>query len=114
MRSIKTYSDNHSKVIALTEFKGLNIPSQTVRGVAKCDPNDTFDKSVGEEIATARVNMKLADLILDDALVGFENASQLLEYVKDEMAKASHRLRSARKHHIKVTNELIDVENKYS
>lgn len=114
MRSIKTYTNGCDKVIAVTEFKGLNIPNQTVRGVAKCDSSDTFVEAYGQELATARVNMKLADLILDDALVGFDNATQLLEFAKAEFDKASHRLTSARKHHVKTAAELSNVEDKYS
>lgn len=42
-------------VIAVSTYEG-----KIVRGVAKCDPQDTFDMEKGRELAAARCNQKVA------------------------------------------------------
>ena len=44
-----------NKVIAVSTYEG-----KTVRGVAKCDPKDTFDMELGKQLAAARCNQKIA------------------------------------------------------
>ena len=46
-------SDN--KTVALSTFAG-----KTVRGVAKCSPEDNFSPDFGEKLAAARCNKKIA------------------------------------------------------
>ena len=43
-------------VIAVSTYEG-----KTVRGMAKCDPRDTFDMERGKELAAARCNQKIAN-----------------------------------------------------
>lgn len=43
-------------VIAISTFAG-----RTVRGVAKCAPDDEFDLEKGKELAAARCNLKVAE-----------------------------------------------------
>ena len=43
------------KVIAISTYEG-----RRVRGVAKCDPGDTFDVEKGKRLAAARCNAKIA------------------------------------------------------
>lgn len=50
------HTDGHSKVIAVSSFAG-----QTVRGVAKCAPNDEFDLEYGKRLAAARCVAKIAN-----------------------------------------------------
>lgn len=49
------YITTGNKVICLSTFAG-----KTVRGVAKCAPNDTFDEEKGKDLATARCAAKVA------------------------------------------------------
>jgi hypothetical protein len=49
------YIETPNKVIALSTYAG-----KTVRGVAKCHPNDTFDVEFGRKLAAARCNEKIA------------------------------------------------------
>lgn len=46
---------NGTNVIAVTTYAG-----KTVRGIAKCHPNDTFDLETGKKIAAARCAVKVA------------------------------------------------------
>lgn len=54
--TFEIHTDGHSKVIAVSSFAG-----QTVRGVAKCAPNDTFDLEYGKRLAIARCASKIAE-----------------------------------------------------
>lgn len=49
------YYQAGNKVIAVSSFAG-----RTVRGVAKCNPNDTFDLEKGKKLAALRCNEKVA------------------------------------------------------
>jgi hypothetical protein len=44
-----------NKVIAISTYAG-----KTVKGVAKCDPRDSFDEATGVKLADARLNAKVA------------------------------------------------------
>lgn len=43
------------QVIAVSTYAG-----RTVKGVAKCDPHDTFDLEAGKKLAAARCNLAVA------------------------------------------------------
>ena len=55
MTKYNFYTDGKTKVIAVSTYAG-----KTVRGVAKCDVNDTFSLEKGKELAAARCNEKIA------------------------------------------------------
>ena len=42
-------------IVAISSFAG-----KTVKGIAKCDPNDAYVKELGELIAKARCDIKVA------------------------------------------------------
>ena len=48
--------ESPNKIIAVSSFAG-----QTVRGVAKCNPNDEFDSEKGAALAAARCGVKIAE-----------------------------------------------------
>ena len=50
-----TRKDGIKEVVALSTYAG-----KTVRGVAKCDPNDEYNMGKGMELAAARCNAKIA------------------------------------------------------
>ena len=43
-------------VVAVSTYAGKNV-----KGIAKCDPRDTFDFEKGKELAIARCNAKIAE-----------------------------------------------------
>ena len=49
------YYTTQNKVIAVSTYAG-----RTVKGIAKCDPRDTFSIDSGKKIAAARCNEKVA------------------------------------------------------
>ena len=50
------YYTNGKRVIAVSTYAG-----KTVRGVAACDPSDTFSMEKGKELAAARCALKIAN-----------------------------------------------------
>lgn len=92
MRKIKFYNSNN-KVIAVSSFGGKDV-----KGIAKCDPSDTFSLKTGKELAEARCNLKVAtkrtkfaETKLNEALDTFNKAAEYLAYMKtyhtDSLAK---------------------------
>ena len=60
---------HENEVIAISTFAG-----RTVKGKAKCHPNDTFDFEFGSRLAAARCNMKIAFLRYKRACKKYEDA----------------------------------------
>ena len=75
MTKYSFYTDGKTKVIAVSTYAG-----KAVRGVAKCDINDTFSFEKGKELAAARCNEKIAKKRLARA----QNANMeiLVEYAR--------------------------------
>ena len=57
------------KVIAISTYAG-----RTVKGVAKCHPNDEFDVEFGKKLAAARCNEKISHKRLIRALNKYREA----------------------------------------
>lgn len=62
------------KVIAVSTYAG-----RTVRGVAKCDPKDTFDIEKGKQLAAARCQAKVSSQRLKRATKKLDEAVKALE-----------------------------------
>ena len=52
----KVFTNSKNETIAVSTYAG-----KTVKGVAKCDPRDSFDKATGEKLAIARCAAKIAE-----------------------------------------------------
>jgi hypothetical protein len=75
MTKYNFYTDGKTKVVAVSTYAG-----KTVRGVAKCDVNDTFSLEKGKELAAARCNEKVAKKRLTRAQN--VHADTMVEYLK--------------------------------
>jgi hypothetical protein len=96
MPNYKFYSTDN-KIIATSSFAG-----KTVKGVAKCDPADTFSTEFGEKLAAARCNKKVAlkrvkcaSAKLIAAGVALEKAQKHLESMVSYYGDSIKRLREA-------------------
>ena len=70
------YISNDNVVVALSTYAG-----KTVRGVAKCAPEDTFSLEKGKKLAVARCNEKIA-------LKRWKNARRRFDAAKKELDAA--------------------------
>ena len=75
MTKYSFYTDGKTKVVAVSTYAG-----KVVRGVAKCDVNDTFSLEKGKELAAARCNEKVAKKRF--ARAQKVNVDVVLEYVR--------------------------------
>lgn len=76
------YSDHKTYVICVSSYAG-----KTVRGVAKCSPEDEFNMSYGMELARARCDVKVAKKRLHRAAAQRKEAMNNLFNAKDRYAK---------------------------
>lgn len=63
------YYTTGNKVIAVSTFAG-----RPVKGIAKCNPVDTFDLEKGKQLAAARCNWKIAKKRLARATAKYSEA----------------------------------------
>ena len=99
MTKYSFYTDGKTKVIAVSTYAG-----KAVRGVAKCDINDTFSFEKGKELAAARCNQKIAKKRLTRA----ENKRR--EIIKEHY-KIIIAIKKVMRYEEDSENALIDAEN---
>lgn len=89
------FDEKNKTVIAVSTYAG-----KTVKGYAKCDPRDEFDKEAGKKLAAARCNERIAhkrharaskkiveaQRLLEDARLHYE---KMTEYFDDSQREAS-------------------------
>lgn len=64
------YGIGENKIVCVSTFAG-----KAIRGVAKCDPDDTFNIEDGKKLAYARCDVKVAEKRLQFAKKRFEEAT---------------------------------------
>lgn len=108
------HTDGHSKVIAVSSFAG-----QTVRGVAKCAPNDEFDLEYGKRLAAARCAVKIAtkrmnravckvDMALEAANVAIAHLYDMLGYAANAEANMTNAMAELTKISSEKANIVVD------
>ena len=80
-----TYVVNGNKIIALQTYGG-----KVYRGVAKCAPEDEFDFEIGQQLAAARCNKKIAQARFAAANQKYNNAFDQCEYWQKQKDKYAH------------------------
>lgn len=100
-------SDN--KVIAVGSFAG-----KAVRGIAKCDPEDLFYTKIGEDLATARCENKIAtkrvkhaELKKAEALKAFNEAKKFLDEMSAYYDKSVEQLAESQENLNRALDEVL-------
>ena len=92
------FDEKNATVIAVSTYAG-----KTVKGYAKCDPRDQFDKEAGMKLAAARCNERIAkkrraraskkvveaQRLLEEARQHYEKMSDYFDDSRSEASKAS-------------------------
>ena len=81
-----------NKVVAVSTYEG-----KIVRGVAKCDPRDEFDVTLGKELAAARCNQKIARKRTRRAEKRFKEAAWRVEQAHVQASKMNDYMLDAHK-----------------
>lgn len=74
-----------SAVIAVSSYAG-----KTVRGIAKCNPNDEFNLDFGEDLAAARAKVKIEQKRMKHAQIQADQAKRDLEKAMKHYAEMTH------------------------
>lgn len=94
------------EVIAISHYAG-----QTIKGVAKCSPNDEFDLEYGKRLAAARCNQKVCEkravTLIDKVRILHEQIAEL-QVLCSKLTE--HKL-AALVHLSEATNHTAEVEN---
>jgi len=95
MYRIISFKDNNdvTNVMAISSYAG-----KTVKAVAKCNPEDTFDMDTGIRLAEARCNLKVAE--------------KRSKRAKQKYLEALDTLNKAKKHFNDMAEYLIDANEK--
>lgn len=99
-------SNNHSKIVFLEDYYKKKFPFIRgerfwAKGIARCNPKDTFDETIGKRIAESRAKKEAYSVaanvynfyskILESEMVGFkmlvENNSIVAEREKEHIKK---------------------------
>ena len=71
LEKYRFYTDGTNKVIAVSTYAG-----KFVRGSAKCAPGDKFNPEIGQQLAAARCNEKIAKKRYERAVIKYKEAVQ--------------------------------------
>lgn len=106
------YIVTSNKVIAISTYG-----NESVRGIAKCSPTDTFDMETGKRLATARCNKKIAKKRycgamknVQQAKLAYKRAAEYLEQAMNYETKALLDYTSAINAVVKVERDLRSAE----
>lgn len=91
-----TGRDGRQKVVAITRHRG-----KTVRAVATCQPEDTFDEAFGKRVAKLKLEMKLTDLRYKSASQEYDELSACRDELCDMIAEIEARMEN--------TDEYLDM-----
>lgn len=93
------YDKTNRSVICTTIYKG-----QLIRAVAKCDPEDSFDKSTGEKLAYLRCRQKFLRKKANHAAGVYAKAYAAGVRAEERLSQTSNFVKD-------VTYELAEVNN---
>lgn len=90
------------EIIALAKYNG-----KTYRGSAKCHPEDTFDPTIGEEIAARRCDLAIRRARLRDRIAYEEAVYKKRNEIEEATELATDKV-------IKAENEWYDAQDEYA
>jgi hypothetical protein len=99
------YNSENKMIICTTTYKG-----QTIRGVAKCGPDDEFNMAIGKKLAYLRCRQKFAKKKLKRALKAHEDAVKVEAKAKNNLYKATEFVNDSDCQLETATDELTNFE----
>ncbi len=108
MARYKLFTNGIDRVIVISTYAG-----KAIKGIAKCDPKDRFDPYMGEKLARARCDLKIARKRHERACAEYKKALEAaakaharLEDMEKYVSDSSIELSKARKDLDKILEEL--------
>lgn len=99
----RKYSDGKGKIVVVSTYAG-----KTVRGVAKCNPNDSFDEVAGVELAKLRCDAKVADKRVKRARAKYDEAAAAFNKANAAFEKAIAYLSKAERDKVAADTEVLN------
>lgn len=103
-----TGRDGRQKVVAITRHRG-----KTVRAVATCQPEDTFDEEFGKRVAKLKLELKLTDLRSKSAEREYDELIKCKEDLYDMIDEIEARLENTDEYLIMLDDERADLVDEY-
>lgn len=103
-----TGRDGRQKVVAITRHRG-----KTVRAVATCQPEDTFDEAFGKRVAKLKLEMKLTDLRYKSADQEYDELMKCKDELYDMIAEIDARLENTEEYLDMLDDERDDLFDEY-
>ena len=91
---------NVQVVVANSTYGG-----RCVRGIAKCDPHDEYNKVVGMQLAAARCNLKVAKKRVARSRHEIKWVEESIRYYQDRLTKM-------KRYNLDSENELVEAQEK--
>lgn len=101
----KFYVTEDKRVICVSSYAG-----KTVKGIAKCNPEDTFDLDTGKKIAKARCDYKIAKKRVVRAREKHAAATRLVGDAREYQAKMQSYYNDAFGEFMKAHEELDNLK----
>lgn len=92
------------EIIAISSYAG-----KSVKGTAKCSPNDTFDLEKGKRLAATRCALKIAEKRVKRSIYKVEEANEWFNIALDHMNDMNKYQEDAYDNLDKVIRELDDI-----
>lgn len=97
-------SDN--KVVCVSSYAG-----KAVRGIAKCDPKDTFNVEAGKQLAQARCDFKIAEKRVKRSAERYDEAIKLLADVMAYKTRMENYKNESYREYMSLKDKLADLES---
>lgn len=102
---IHTRKDGCKEVIALSTYA-----KKTVKGVAKCAPEDAFNEENGKKLAAARCNVRVSSLRVKRARHKFHEAMAILDAAKEYYRDMAVYLEESKDAYALAVSDCTDLE----
>lgn len=103
-----TGRDGRRKVVAITRHRG-----KTVRAVATCQPEDTFDETFGKRVAKLKLELKLTDLRYKSASKEYDELMEFKNELCDMLDEVEARMENTDEYLIMLEDENSDLVDEY-
>lgn len=100
----KYQTDNKTIVVAISTYAG-----KTVRGIAKCDPEDAFDLEKGKELAALRCAKKIEKMRLNYLKESVSSLEMGKFFLEEEIRIVENMLRESKKDAKSIDRDLNKV-----
>ena len=106
MSRYRIFRDGKGKIVVASSYAG-----KIVRGIAKCNANDTYNEDTGIALATARCDVKIANKRVKRAMAKYDAATKAVNKANAEWEKAIKYLTNAEQEALTARKTLSVLES---